>query len=85
MRDGRGNTLLHTVCKQGHLDCLKWLATGFCAGLLSMENDDCFTPADLAVKVSLLFGEYRIYSIRRPEALTFTKRGRLYRVKLSPL
>ncbi|XP_072038031.1 uncharacterized protein [Amphiura filiformis] len=50
VRDGRGNTLLHTVCKHGHLDCLKWLSTGFCAGLLTMENDDCFTPADLAVK-----------------------------------
>lgn len=52
VRDNRGNTLLHAVARRGHVDCLTWLASGACAGLLSVENDDCFTAAALAVKVS---------------------------------
>ncbi|XP_038058088.1 uncharacterized protein LOC119729552 isoform X2 [Patiria miniata] len=50
VRDNRGNTLLHAVARRGHVDCLAWLAAGPCAGMLSVENDDCFTAAALAVK-----------------------------------
>ncbi|XP_033624195.1 uncharacterized protein LOC117287786 [Asterias rubens] len=50
VRDNRGNTLLHAVARRGHVDCLTWLASWACAGLLAVENDDCFTAAALAVK-----------------------------------
>ncbi|XP_022081679.1 uncharacterized protein LOC110974386 [Acanthaster planci] len=50
VRDSRGNTLLHAVARRGHVDCLAWLAEGPCSEMLSVENDDCFTVAALAVK-----------------------------------
>uniref|UniRef100_A0ABM0M380 Synphilin-1-like n=1 Tax=Saccoglossus kowalevskii TaxID=10224 RepID=A0ABM0M380_SACKO len=51
IHDDRGNTILHIVCKFGHMDCLQWLVKNtLCRELVLLDNDDVQTPAIVAVK-----------------------------------